>query len=165
MTGFTRADQLHFEAAQGWLELGDWEAANDELDELSPLIQTHPDVLQVRVKIYCKAEKWLYAAEVADALCRMLPESAYGPLHLAYALRKLERIDEAHAALLPVADQFPNEWRIPYQLACYACKRGRLEDALRWIDSAIDVAGKVDIRMKALDEPDLEPLWLNISEF
>jgi len=164
MHSFTHRDKLLLEAAQGWLELGDLVSANDELDEIAPQLRAHPDVLSVRLSIYCKAEKWDYAAEIASALCRMLPDSAFGPLHLAFALRNLERIQEARAALLPVADKFPSEWRIAYQLACYSCKLGQLEDAFRWIGAAIDVAGKLDIRMKALYEPDLEPLWLNISE-
>jgi hypothetical protein len=35
---------------------------------------------------------------------------------------------------------------------------------MRWLERAIDTAGKLDIRAKALDEPDLEPLWLEIGE-
>jgi len=33
-----------------------------------------------------------------------------------------------------------------------------------WIERAIDVAGKEDIRIQALDEPDLEPFWRDISK-
>ena len=32
------------------------------------------------------------------------------------------------------------------------------------VKRAIDVAGKFDVRMKALVEPDLEPLWVDIAE-
>jgi hypothetical protein len=34
-----------------------------------------------------------------------------------------------------------------------------------WLETAIDLAGKKDIRMMALEDPDLEPLWNQISEF
>jgi predicted Zn-dependent protease len=164
LRAFDHSDELSLQAALGWLELGDWREANTELENIQPALRGHPDVLQVRLKIYCKAEKWDYAAEIANALCRMLPETAFGPLHLAYTLRKLERVADAQAALLPIADKFPDDWRIAFSLACYSCRLGNLRDALRWIDYAIDLAGKLDIRMKALDEKDLEPLWLNISE-
>lgn len=164
MRNFNRSDEFHLQAAVGWIELGNWREANDELENISPQQQAHPDVLQVRCKIYSDAEKWDYLAEIANSLCMMLPESAFGPLHLAHALRKLGRAKEARDALLPVADKFPDEWRIPYDLACSCCKAGDLKEVMRWIERAIDVAGKTDIRTKALDEPDLEPFWRDISE-
>ena len=45
-----------------------------------------------------------------------------GTLHLAYALRTLNRPKEACDALFPVADKFPDEWRIAFQLACHECR-------------------------------------------
>jgi hypothetical protein len=44
------------------------------------------------------------------------------------------------------------------------CQLGNRKEALKWIKKAIDLAGKKDIRLMALDDPDLEPLWPNISE-
>lgn len=164
MNPLVHPDSLHLQAAVGWLELGNHLEANEELELITPQMRAHPDVLQVRVKIYAAAEKWDYAAEVANGLCRLLPDSAFGPLHLAHALRKLDRTAEARDALLPIADQFAMEWRIWFQLACYCCKLGQKKDALQWLGLAIDVAGKTDIRMKALDEPDLETLWPDIAE-
>ena len=164
MSDFDLCDQRYLEAAQGWLGLGNWFEANEELERITPRMRAHPDVLTVRCKIYCEAKKWDYMAEVADALCRMLPESAFGPLHLAYALRKLDRTREARDALVPIADKFQGEWRIAFQLACYSCKLGEKKEALEWLDLAIDVAGKLDIRIAALDEPDLESIWVDIAE-
>jgi hypothetical protein len=89
----------------------------------------------------------------------MLPGSSFGPIHLAHALRKLDRTKEAHETLLPVADKFTDEWRIPFQLGCYWCQLGDRKEAFQWVKRAIDVAGKLDIWLKALDEPDLETLW------
>ena len=102
--------------------------------------------------------------QVANALCRMLPDSSFGPLHLSHSLRQLERTKEAIDALLPIADKFPDEWRIGYQLACYFCVLGERNEAFEWLGLAIDVAGKADIRLKALEEPDLEAVWLDIAE-
>ena len=49
-------------------------------------------------------------------------------------------------------------------IACYACQLGDLKEAFGWLTKAIDLAGKEDIRQIALDDRDLEPLWLDISE-
>ena len=48
MRPFTRPDELHFQAAVGWLELGNWREANEELENITPALRAHPDVLQVR---------------------------------------------------------------------------------------------------------------------
>ena len=36
--------------------------------------------------------------------------------------------------------------------------------AWKWLEKAIDMAGKRDIRMMALNDPDLERLWTDIAE-
>ena len=135
-------DSFHLQAAVGWLELGNWTEANEELELITPQVRAHPDVLQVRVRIYTAAERWDYAAEVANELCTMMPDSSFGPLHLAHALRKLDRTEAAKQTLWAVAHKFPKEWRILYSLACYCCQLGQRKHALRWLQMAIDVAGK-----------------------
>ena len=35
---------------------------------------------------------------------------------------------------------------------------------MQWLETAIDQAGKQDIRLQALEDPDLEPLWNQIRE-
>jgi hypothetical protein len=35
---------------------------------------------------------------------------------------------------------------------------------MQWLAKAIDLAGKKDICLMALDDPDLEPLWHDISK-
>ena len=53
------------------------------------------------------------------------------------------------------------------QTAISWLERGNVIEAdaqIERIGRAIDLAGEKDIRAKALDEPDLEKLWLDISE-
>ena len=40
-------DTLHLEAAQGWLGLGNHLEADKELDNITPALRSHPDVLEV----------------------------------------------------------------------------------------------------------------------
>ena len=61
-------DRRHFDAAQGWLTLGDWRSANDELENITPLFRAHPDVLVLRWLVYAKGEKWAGAFEIARTL-------------------------------------------------------------------------------------------------
>jgi predicted Zn-dependent protease len=157
-------DQRQLTAAEGWLELGDWVEANEELERITPEMRTHPFVLRVRWSIYAKAKKWEMAAEVARGMTVMLPDNSFGWKHWAYALHELKRTKEAWGVLIPIADKYPDDYIISYNLACYACQLGNRKEALQWIDKAIDLAGKKDIRLMALDDLDLEPLWPDISE-
>ena len=65
----------HLEAAEGWLELGNWREANEELENITTELRVHPFVLEVRYKIYCEAKRWDEAVEIARTLTEMLPDS------------------------------------------------------------------------------------------
>ena len=157
-------DQRQLAAAEGWLELGNWLEANEELELITPEMRAHPFVLRVRWGIYAKAEKWEMAGEVARGMTVMLPDNSFGYKHWAVALHELNRTKEAWGVLIPIADKFPDDYHISYNLACYCCQLGKLKDSMQWLGKTIDAAGKKDIRTMALDDPDLEPLWAEISE-
>ena len=157
-------DQRQLQAAEGWLELGDWLEANEELERITPQMRAHPYVLRVRWGVYAKAKKWEMAAEIARAMSEMLPDNSWGWIQWAYSLHELKRTKEAWGVLIPVVDKFSDEYLMRYNLACYCCQLGNLKEALQWFEKTIDLAGKKDIRLMALNDPDLEPLWNDISE-
>ena len=163
MHEFDVADKRFLEAAKGWLGLGSWEEAAKELEQISPPVKAHPEVLAVQFEIYSKAEKWEYAAEIARSISILLPENPFGHFYLAFSLHELKRTKEAYDVLIAVVDRFPNEHLIRYNLACYSCQLGNLKEAYQWLEKAIDLAGKEDIRQMALDDPDLEQLWVEIA--
>jgi hypothetical protein len=47
-------DSHHLKAAEGWLGLGNYLEANDELENIGPQMRAHPDVLEIRWEIYAK---------------------------------------------------------------------------------------------------------------
>lgn len=160
----TRQAALHLDAAEGWLELGNYLEAHEELEQIPAELRSHPDVLEVRFKIYAKAVKWEACADIAQAICKLVPNYSVGFIHLAYSLHEMKRTKEALHTLLPVAEKFRDEWVIPYNLACYSCQLGDLNEALRWLERAFAVSGKAEIKSKALEDRDLEPLWRRIGE-
>ena len=93
-----------------------------------------------------------------------MPDDSWGGVQYAYSLHELKRIKEAQTVLLPVADKFSGERLICFKLACYCCQLGELDESMHWLGKAIDLAGKKDIRIMALNEPDLEPLWKEWSQ-
>jgi predicted Zn-dependent protease len=151
-------DRRHLDAAEGWLGLGNWSEASVELDSITPQMGTHPEVLRVRYAVYAAAKKWELAAEMGRALIEQVPASPFGFIHLAYALHELKRTREAWNVLLPVADKFPDEYTIRYNLACYAAQLGDLKAARAWLEKAIELAGTAQVKRMALEDRDLEPL-------
>jgi tetratricopeptide (TPR) repeat protein len=158
-------DSHHLNAAQGWLELGNGIEANAELENIAPALRTHPLVLEMRWQIYAKAEKWEACVEIGEAMVKAAFDLPEGWIHRSFALHELKRTQEAADKLEAAADLFPSVWTIQYNLACYACQLGKQDEAREWLRDAFDLApDKKALKLSALDDPDLEPLWLEIGE-
>jgi tetratricopeptide (TPR) repeat protein len=165
MKKLDHADEIHLNAAEGWLGLGDLNSANDELEEITPEFRVHPAVLLMRCQIYQAAKKWDAVIVIAETLVNQLPKLEDPWIQRSYALHELRRTQEAYDLLLPAVKMFPKLPVVQYNLACYACQLGKLKEALNRLQRAIELGGKRhDIRMDALDDPDLEPLWRLIGE-
>ncbi len=158
-------NDLHLQAAQGWLELGNHIEADAELDNITATLRSHPDVLELRWQIYARAKKWEACVDIASAITKLAPDRPVGWIHRSYALHELKRTQEALDNLIPVLAKFPREHLMRYNLACYTCQLGRLEDAKVWLELAFKIAGNpAKVKLMALDDPDLEPLWKNIGK-
>jgi Flp pilus assembly protein TadD len=71
------------------------------------------------------------------------------------------RTQEAYDALIAVRERFAGEFLLHNNLACYLCRLGRIDEARAAIAKAIEL--NPDLRLDALDDPDLEPLWTEIQ--
>jgi Flp pilus assembly protein TadD len=148
-------------AAVGWLELGNPREALAELLTVSAPNQSHPGVLEVRWAALAELKDWGAAFEVAAKLVEVAPDNVSGWLHRAYALRRSPggSLPAAWDALLPAAEKFPDQPLVAFNLACYACQLGDLDGARHWLKRA-ELAGEAKlVRMQALADEDLKPLW------
>jgi hypothetical protein len=82
-------DSFHLSAAIGWLGLGNWQEANEELEKIAPTLRFRPDVLAIRYEIYAKAAKWDIAAEIAHTLTRFQPLEADFWIWRGYSTRRM----------------------------------------------------------------------------
>lgn len=144
--------------AEGWYELGRPEEAMEALRRLSPEAARHPEVLELHWRILARQRRWAEALEVALLLTETAPERAESWIHRSFTLHELQRTFEAWTLLLPVAPRFPTESIIPYNLACYACQLGDLKVARDWLDRAVRMRPKNEIKSMALQDPDLAAL-------
>ena len=159
----SRSDQRHLDAAEGWLGLGNHLEADKELEQVMASNRTHPAVLEVRYQVYDKAKKWDAALDIASALVQLAPESPSGWVHRSYCLHELKCTEEARDNLLRVVDKFPDQGIMRYNLACYECQLGRLEQAKNWLEKAFKLGNPKKVKLMALEDPDLEPLWREIG--
>jgi predicted Zn-dependent protease len=165
INGLEPPDSHHLNAAEGWLGLGNTAEAREELAKLSLGVLSHPEVLRVKYHVYEKGKQWERATDTAQLLCQVIPESPFGWIHLAYALHELKRTSEAFNVLISVADQFPEEYVIRYNLACYCCQMGRLGEARVWLKKAVALIGSDTIKEMAASDPDLEMMKEDIRQF
>jgi tetratricopeptide (TPR) repeat protein len=152
-------DSHYLSAAQGWLELGNHVEAAAELEKVPPALRAHPDVIEVRAAIHARAARWRECIEASSALIRYAPKRPAGWIHRSYALHELKRTLEAFDALLPAVERFPGEWIIPYNLACYCSRLGRLEEARIWLEKAFKLGDRKQLQPLAVTDPDLKMLW------
>ena len=158
------SDIHRLRAAEGWIELGNDGEALGELANISEQAISHPAVLDLRFQIFAKKGEWDVCRDIAEAITKEATDSAVRWLHLAYATRRATRgsVQAAFDILHPVAERFPDEPTIPYNLACYVCQLGRLSDARQWLKRAFVVGNVTQLKAMALGDRDLQPLWEEI---
>lgn len=156
-------DRHRLNAAIGWLELGAVDEANRELAQLTAASVFHPDVLAFRWHLLAESREWASALEVARLHVRTAPKSAEAWIHQSFTLHELKRTDEAFTELQGVADHFTDIGTIPYNLACYTCRLGRIAEARDWLKRACKLQGKKATLAMAADDPDLAAMRDELS--
>ena len=149
--------QRELNASIGFLELGMLEDAAGELEKLSPEDRTSSAVLGVRMEIYRVARNWSLMEVVARELWKRHQDDPVYWINFAWATRRSESIEAAQTILLEGFERFPNDAMTNYNLGCYACLLGDMDNAKRFVGEAIKLDSKY--KLMALDDPDLESLW------
>lgn len=116
-------DAYRLQTAKGFLGLGMWMEANEELENITAEVRHVPEVLESRCDVYKQAKKW----ELMHAVAKRLHD--YDPDHAGYR----------------------------YAMAGSLCQLGDVEKAKEFLGSAFKI--DADLRMAALDDETLEPLW------
>ena len=61
--------------------------------------------------------------------------------------------------LFEAAKLFPDDSMIQYNLACYCAQLGQLDAAQEYLDKSYELGDAKQIKLTALDDEDLKPLW------
>jgi len=68
---------------------------------------------------------------------------------------------KAKVVLDEAAKLFPGDSTIQYHLACYCSKLGQLDAAQEHLHKSYELGDAKQIKLMALDDEDLKPLWEN----
>ncbi|KAB2674845.1 MAG: tetratricopeptide repeat protein [Verrucomicrobia bacterium] len=157
-------DNFHLRSARGWLELGDHREAEIELGNLRPELSGHPDVLEARFQALVGQRRYPEALEIARRQVQGDDADHRGHLNLGNALFWLSQTEAACEAVTAVLDRFPKVSALPYNLACYCVRMGRLDQARAWLDRSFALGRRETIIAFALTDPDLRELWDYLRE-
>ena len=154
-------DTMYLKAAVGWIQLGDYDSANDELENIRAEWRAHPDVLDLRWLIYSHHEQWDACLDIASAIVKIAPDRVWGWVHKAYAQRRATGggIEKAKPLLEEAAKLFPDHDMIQYNLACYIAQLGQLDVAQEHLNKSYELGDAQQIKLMAIDDQDLKPLW------
>ena len=142
---------------QGYLALEMFEAAQRELDAIDEADRHTAPVLGLQLELEMGAERWSRVGTTARRLTVTEPKIERAWIALAYALRELNRVEEARATLLAAEPLHgATSALLQYNLGCYECLLGNLDEARRRLREAyrLDPA----LREGAKGDPDLVSL-------
>lgn len=147
----------HLSAAAGYLELGMYEDALDEMEKIPAEQREQAMVLMVHLEIFMAMKQYEGMAEVAEKLTKIFPSNPEYWVNLAYAQRRSQGMGVAEKTLVEALRLFPSDATIHFNLACYACQLGRNQEAKERLGKAIEI--DPSFKLMALDDEDLAPLW------
>ena len=98
-------------------------------------------------------------AVIATTITKLAPGLPVGWIHLSYTLHELHRTQEAWDNLNAIAARFPDNPNVAYNLPCYACQLGNTPRARELLDRALALDKSPAMKLTALNDPDLTPLW------
>lgn len=164
MNSIEPPDLFFLSSAVGWIELGNRAEARLELEKISAKFREHPDVLELKWTLASDAKDWTACVDIAETIVRVAPDRSFGWVHRSYALHELGKTDEAWKRLLPAEKIFPEEFLIPYNLACYAAQLDNLDDARFWLSKAVTLGGIQKVKLMGLQDNDLTALWPELNK-
>lgn len=149
------------EKAEGFMDLQMAERARSELNLVPEAHQQSLAWRLLRLRLAFDQHDWTLATELAKRMREEQPAVVDYWIQLAYATRRCLGVDAAKVILEEAAMRFPEIALIPFNLACYECRLGQNDAALRHLNRAFEM--EPSYREMALEDEDLKPLWSTLG--
>ena len=145
------------EYARGYLDLGMTRQAAEELAKLEMADASSLDALSVWIDLRMETKAWGFLVDLSREYAQERPREDKGWICWAYALRELQRVEEARDVLLRAEALHGESCAIlHYNLACYYCLLGDKKEAKRRLRRAFKM--NKELQDGAKDDPDLQGL-------
>jgi tetratricopeptide (TPR) repeat protein len=166
LTGLGVAIDLHdfrrLRAAEGYIELGMYDDADTELEQVDPFCAASSRVLALKLCAYAGQAKWKLMGMVAKKLTERDPSEVQWAIWWAYAAAKGQGINRAKNILIQALRNHPNDSRLHYAMGCYESRLHHFNTAKRHLARAIQLDS--GLKLVALSDEELEPLWSVIEQ-
>ncbi len=150
-------EERHITAALGYLELGMFDEAVDELHCLPVERLAHPGILQLESTIQIRGGRYEQALEISNHLCQISPEHPMPWLDKAFCLHEMHRTSEARQCLLNGPASLKQEATYYYNMACYDAQLGSIDQARHYLERAVSM--NAHFLLVSKNDPDLAPLY------
>ncbi|MEM9445489.1 MAG: hypothetical protein AAGA18_09070 [Verrucomicrobiota bacterium] len=156
MSSYSKRDYKHLNAACGYAQLGLYQDAKVELDQLSDDCTDEEDIMSLSLWVHQELNEWETSLKLAEALSQRNPDEPNWFIAWAYSARRFLSIYKAEEILERAMEQHPKHAMIQFNLGCYASILGNQKKASKLIKDAI----KLDASYEKLarEDPDLEGL-------
>lgn len=141
-------------AAQGYVELGLFAEAREELDALPEKMLNRTDVVELTVLLLMGEQRWEEALAHSRRLCAAEPDEPGGFIHAAYCLHEMGRTREAVDVLIRGPASLQGKAVFFYNMGCYRARLGELDAAVEMLQAAFSKDGS--LRRAARRDPDLD---------
>ena len=140
-------------AAQGYLELGMFQAVWHELQDLPGEYLARPDVLEILTLSLMGQLRWDDALRVAQRLRQEAPDEPGGFIHEAYCLHELGQTQDALNLLLKGPASLRTKAVYFYNIGCYHARLGHHDEALSMLEKSFEM--DAGLKKTARRDPDL----------
>ena len=156
-------DIRHLDAADTWLERGDYLNCFHEPERIDYNNREDQRVLALRWKLYNKSGQHVPAANLALGIQRRFPDEPAGYVWRSISLTKLGATQEAYDCLAAVAGKFDGLGVVPDTLAVLAAQLQRMELAYDWLGKAYATPEGDEFKLLSLEEKELDGFWRKIG--
>ena len=167
LTGLAIAGELlefrRLRAAEGYFELGMYEEADAELEQINVRSRNLTWLLALKLRSYAAEANWTLMGTVAEKLTDNDPADVQWPIWWAYAAAKDQSVQDAQNILCRALTQHPNDPRLHYAMGCCESRLHHFSTARRHLARAIQLDSR--FKLVALNDEELQPLWRAIEQF
>jgi tetratricopeptide (TPR) repeat protein len=148
-------------AAQGYVELGLLDEAQEELAPLPQEVHDRVDVIEITLLCLMGRQRWAEALTLATKLCAQESAEPGGYIHAAFCLHELGRTTEAVDVLSRGPVTLSTKPVYYYNMGCYHARLGLHDKALAYLDRAFEMDG--ELRKHARKDRDLDCLRVQLE--